>query len=320
MARLLPSLRGPRHEVLPCPVGDREEALGLLYRRMPWSVRLPLVAQSRAEAARGRLDLSGLWIGRRQGRIVGAILSQRLAGQAAAVWAPEVLPGWGRSALAAELVRAVVESLKRSGARIIQALLDELAPARAGADLERGGLPRVTELAYMTRETAAPIRLLGCPPAFSWRCYGPRTEAEFRAVLQASCAGSLDMPELEGVRTLDDVLATHAATGRFDPSRWLIGRLSGEPDASAILLLGESSERDAWEVAYLGLTPSARSRGLGRVALAHALDLARPHTPRLDLAVDVRNLPAARLYRATGFQTYDRRTVHLKVIDEPPPR
>jgi RimJ/RimL family protein N-acetyltransferase len=41
-------------------------------------------------------------------------------------------------------------------------------------------------------------------------------------------------------------------------------------------------------------------------ALAHALDLARPAVPRLELAVDDRNHPARRLYDAAGFVPFDR--------------
>ena len=76
-----------------------------------------------------------------------------------------------------------------------------------------------------------------------------------------------------------------------------MGHLPGEPATAAVLLLSEIPDRDAWEVAYLGLTPSARGRGLGRAVLAHALELAAAHVPRLELAVDVRNHPATRLYR-----------------------
>ena len=63
--------------------------------------------------------------------------------------------------------------------------------------------------------------------------------------------------------------------------------------------------------------PEPRGRGLGREAVAHALDLARPHTPRLELAVDVRNPPAERLYRASGFLPYERRAVHLALLNGP---
>src|SRR5690348_13385932 len=105
------------------------------------------------------------------------------------------------------------------------------------------------------------------------------------------------MPELEGLRSLDDVLASHRAGGRFVADRWQVGRVRGEPGSAAVLLLSGVPDRDAWEVAYLGLTPPARGRGLGRAVLAHAAALARPHAARLELAVDVRNLPAHHLYR-----------------------
>ena len=151
-------------------------------------------------------------------------------------------------------------------------------------------------------------------PLLDWKSYTPETESEFREVLQATYLGSLDMPELEGIRSLDDILASHRAGGRFDPGRWQLGYLSGEPAASAILLLSELPDHMAWEVAYLGLVPAARGRGIGRAALAHAVESARAHTARLELAVDGRNYPAHRLYSAAGFTPFDRRSVHLAAL------
>ncbi len=142
-------------------------------------------------------------------------------------------------------------------------------------------------------------------------------EDEFRAVLQATYEGSLDMPELDGARGLDDILEGHRAAGLFLPERWQLGRIPGEPDAAAVLLMAEVPTRDSWEVIYLGLTPAARGRGLGRAVLRRALELARAHTPRLELAVDLRNTPAVRLYRATGFTIRDRRTVYLAILGTP---
>jgi ribosomal protein S18 acetylase RimI-like enzyme len=304
----------PAAEIAPCRPPAWPEALAVLYRRVPRSLRPTLIAQAQAEARSGQLDLSNLWVARRRGRIVGAILAQRLPGRAAALWPPELVLTWNRPALAAALVHAAVEALRQSGVRIVQALLDETVPRRAAADLARGGLPPVTELAYLSRQTAPPLPTLAAAPPWQWVGYDPARADEFRAVLAATHVGSLDMPELEGARSLDDLLAAHSAAGRFDPTRWQLGRLPGEPDAAALLLLAPAPEREAWEVAYLGLTPAARGRGLGRAAMAHALDLARPHIPRLELAVDVRNIPAMKLYRATGFHEHDRRAVHLRVF------
>ena len=74
-------------------------------------------------------------------------------------------------------------------------------------------------------------------------------------------------------------------------------------------------EPDTWEVIYLGLTPAARGRGLGRKVIEHAVELAAPCVSRLELAVDVRNTPALRLYENTGFTPIDRRVVHLAVFN-----
>ena len=181
-------------------------------------------------------------------------------------------------------------------------------------------MPRVTELLYLERETAPPPpprppEATEAGPATSTGGRStPSIEAEFREVLQATYVGSLDMPELEGARGLEDILAGHRAAGLFVPGRWQLGRVPGEPEAAAVLLLTEVPGRDAWEVVYLGITPAARGRGLGRAVIRHALEAARSHAPILELAVNLRNTPAVRLYQSTGFLPRDRRAVHLAIL------
>jgi ribosomal protein S18 acetylase RimI-like enzyme len=299
----------------PCRPEELEAALAVLYRRARPRDRSLLVAEGMAEVARGDLDPSGLWVAHRWDRLIGALLTQPLAGRAAAVWPPEVALKLGRSKVAVALVRAVLDGLRQRGALIAQSLVDMSSPRHAAADLTRGGLARITDLIYLSRETAAALPVPDGSSRFRWRPYDESTEPEFAEVLSETYRDSLDMPELEGARSLQDVLASHRAGGRFDPTRWQLGRLDGEPRAAAVVLLSDLPERGVWEVAYLGLTPQARGRGLGRAALAHALGLARPHAPRVELAVDVRNLPAERLYRGAGFRQVDRRSVHLAVLN-----
>ncbi len=305
--------------VMPCPVEARPAALEVLYRRMPSSLRGHLIAEVLEDARRGELDLSGLWVARiRSGRIVGAMMTQALAGKTAAVWPPEVKPSWRRAALAAALVEAALEDLAARGYRLAQAALDESAGPMAARDLTRGGMPRVTELLYLQRDTATPLPPVGAPAGaaadFEWRPFDACIAAEFREVLQATYVGSLDMPELEGTRGLDDILAGHRASRIVVPENWRLGRIPGEPQAAAVLLLAAAPGRDAWEVVYLGLTPAARGRGLGRAVIRHALDLARGRAPILELAVDLRNTPAVRLYRSCGFIPRDHRSVHLAIL------
>jgi ribosomal protein S18 acetylase RimI-like enzyme len=308
---------GATTEVMLCPPRERGRALEILYRRVPGGLRPRLIADALSEAERGVIDLSGLWVAARRGHIVGALLTQPLAGRAAAVWAPEVDSSWRRSATAVALTRAALADLKRRGFIIAQALLDESAPRHGAADLTQGGMPQITELIYLERTTRVPLHVRPEVPKLHWEGLGPTTESDFRAVLQATYSGSLDMPELEGIRSLDDILASHRAGGRFVAERWQVGHLRAEPATAAVMLLSEIPDRDAWEVAYLGLTPSARGRGLGRAVLAHALELAAEHVARLELAVDVRNHPATRLYRIAGFTPFDQRAVHLASLGGP---
>jgi mycothiol synthase len=317
-------------QIMLCPPEDRMAALEVLYRRVPEVLRYRLIVEVQDEAARGEIDLSGLWVAReRAGRIVGALLTQPLAGKAAAVWAPEVKPSWRRAALAAKLIQTALANLKQRGFRLAQAVLDESAGIRAARDLTRGGMPLVTELLYLERDTALPLSIYSAAPlqddlkdtslachSFEWRPYEPTLEAEFRSVLQATYVGSLDMPELEGVRALEDIIESHRVAGRFVAERWCLGRIPGKPEAASVLLMAEIPGRDVWEVVYLGLTPAARGLGLGRAVLQHALELAGRHVSQLELAVDRRNRPATRLYQSAGFIARDRRSVHLAILDQ----
>jgi ribosomal protein S18 acetylase RimI-like enzyme len=307
-------------EVLACPPEARAEALEVLYHRLPRSLRAGLVDGLLNDDRDGLVDLSGLWIARRPGwvlgtdAIVGTLMTQALGGRAVAVWAPEVRPSWGRAASAARLIHEALDAYKARGFAIAQAVLDETVGPRGGADLARGGMPWVTDLLYLWRDTT-PLIVAESDRRLEWRGLGEVDEDLFRATVRATYEGSLDMPELEGARSLDDALDGHRGNGRFAPELWRLGRVPDHPDEAAVLLLSAAAaDRDAWEVVYLGLTPAARGRGLGARAIAHALELARPHADALELAVDVRNRPALRLYAAACFVPLDRRAVHLAVL------
>lgn len=318
---------GSNIQVVACPVETRVEALERLYQELPPDLRADLIGSILHDERLGRVNLSGLWIARQAGwghedRVVGAILTQRLAGRAVVIWPPEVRSCWNRGAIAAKLVHEVLKAHQANGAAIVQAVLDDTADARNALDLTRGGLPRVTDLIFMRRDVAAPWPLPSRPegPRLHWRGLDEVGEDLFRRTLGTTYAGSFDMPELEGVRSLDDIMAGHRATGEFAPKLWRLGTLSDRPDPVAILILSPIPIREAWEVVYLGLAPEARGAGLGSEIIAHARDLALEdeHANTLELAADARNHPALKLYQATGFTPHDRRAVHLVVF--PPER
>jgi len=81
-------------------------------------------------------------------------------------------------------------------------------------------------------------------------------------------------------------------------------------------VLATMPEPEAWDIAYLGVVPEARRRGVGGELVRKVLFEAKiAEVPVVTLAVDERNDPARELYRAAGFEQYDERDVYLRRFD-----
>ncbi len=316
--------------VMPCPIEERPAALEVLYRRMPGALRGYLIAEVLADERRGELDLSGLWVARiRSGRIVGALMTQALAGKAAALWPPEVRPSWRRAALAAGLVRAALEDLSARGYRVAQAALDESAGPQAARDLARGGMPRVTELLYLERETAPPLPVGGIAPgpcrrAKASRQPRPRTSNGGRSTRRSrpSSARSCKRPT-SAAWTCPSWRARAGSTtswpatrppGCSCPSTGGSGASPASPRPRPCCSWPRPRAATPGRSSTSGSPPPPAVAGWDCAVIRYALELARGHVPILELAVDLRNTPAVQLYRATGFTPRDRRAVHLAVL------
>ena len=126
----------------------------------------------------------------------------------------------------------------------------------------------------------------------------------FRETLLRTYEQTFDCPEVNGVRTIDEIIAGHQAQGKHDPQRWWLAFEAGQPVGT--LLLTELPESREWDLSYVGIVPEARRRGLGRQLVCRALREAwAGKASQLTLSVDVRNQPARKLYRALGFESYE---------------
>ncbi len=126
------------------------------------------------------------------------------------------------------------------------------------------------------------------------------------AALEATYEHTLDCPELCGLRPTRDVIASHMATGQFDPNRWWIVRLNDRPEGCC--LLNHCPAQRSIELVYLGLSSRTRGLGLGRRLLTNALlnaDASGVH--EVTCAVDTRNTPALKLYHTMGFRAFSAR-------------
>jgi ribosomal protein S18 acetylase RimI-like enzyme len=301
-------------QVAPASADELGTAFGLLFQQLPEPYRQERVANALHLVRTGELDGAGVLTAHAGGALVGAVVCVALPGAGGLVWPPQVTGG-GRAAVEDRLLEHGLAWLRRRGAKMAQALLtvpeQPLAPA-----LERNGLVHVTALWYMRRGLDLPAAYLRAPPRLSYRGYEGGEQALFHETLLRSYEDSLDCPELNGVRTLEEILEGHRAQGRYDPSRWWLALEEGEP--VGVLLLVELPDWNAWDVAYVGVVPEKRGRGWGRELMRKALCSAcepaagRP-VQQVTLSVDVRNRPAWGLYRSLGFEPFEMREVYLAV-------
>jgi mycothiol synthase len=257
--------------------------------------------------ARGDLDPAGLLVVPGDQGLVGAMLCQRLPGAAGMVWPPGARPGPLQVEIENVLCRAALAWLRQGGAKLVQALLADEEIDQASA-LLRHGFVRITDL-WQLRHELGPTP---DPPKLCCQTWQEVDQQTFRDTLLRTYEGSLDCPELTGVRTAAEIIAGHQSSGVFDPQRWWL--IFDGDQAVAVLLLTEMTDTRNWDVSYVGVAPEARRRGLGRALMHKALaDARQAGALALTLAVDARNHRARDLYRSLGFTPLERRAVHLAV-------
>lgn len=296
--------------MLPEPVRPAElpAAFRMLFHGLPANVREERVSYALSLVRKGELDVRGLFGLRRQMSLVGVILAAVLPGAGGLIRVPVVQRGPSAKADENTLVAHATGWLRGQGAKLAQALVS---PEELGmlAPLLRNGFRNVTNLLYLGRELTQPVV---SPQRLTYEPYDPLHPQEFHATLERTYIGTLDCPEVNGVRTAAEVIAGHQGQGRFDPALWWLARRDGQA-VGVLLLLG--LEAGEWEVAYTGVVPEARRGGIGRELLLRAMHTARgAGVQSLVLCVDERNTPARELYRSVGFAQRDARTVVLSVL------
>jgi GNAT superfamily N-acetyltransferase len=296
--------------LVPATGSLQRAALTLLYSRLPPEQREQQLAETLAAVRRREMSLDNLLVALDGERLLGTVLAILRPGGAAFLWPPAVLADAATTHVATALLTTAAARVEAQGARFIQSLLDP-ADTAGRETLDRGGIPYATDLILLSRSLGGGV---ADPQAgsLSVECYSPESHASFSRLVERTYVGTLDCPVLARVRGGEESLEAHRATGQFAPAGW---RLYREGDATVgVLLLAEHPERDTWEVAYLGVVPEARGRGLGGAILHDGLDLARRSgRGTVEIAVDAANAPALRLYHRLGFSDVRRFAVHLRV-------
>jgi ribosomal protein S18 acetylase RimI-like enzyme len=214
------------------------------------------------------------------------------------------------TAPAGEAVGELCRWAFREGCTFLQVILD---PAdREGVDLcESIGFTRLTDLVYLLLPIGPADNSEAGNEDIEWEAYGPGRHEVFKQVIERSYEQSLDCPELEGLRDIEDVLKGHMGVGEFDPDGWRLMKYQGQP--AGVVLLARQPRTEVIELVYMGVTPEYRGRGFGGDLLTEAIRWTRYHGVQcIMLAVDCRNSPAYELYKRYGFSPLFRRVVLIR--------
>jgi ribosomal protein S18 acetylase RimI-like enzyme len=287
---------------------DLGPAFRLIFRHVPDAERELRVANALDLVQRGELDRGGIKVVRGEQGLAGALISAPVAGAGGIIWPPAVAAPLHREAVEDRLVGEALHWLQGQGAKLAQCLLSEPEVAM-GDSLVRNGFARVTDLWY-TRHVLTGIDARAPTETLTLETYAECDRGVFQQTLLRSYEGTRDCPEVNGIRTIEEVIAGHKNQGTYDPDLWWLARVRGTP--AGVMLLTEMVEWRGWDLIYLGVVPEQRRRGVGRELTEYALRAARAAGQRqLTLSVDVRNEPAWNLYHSLGFEAYERRTVFL---------
>jgi ribosomal protein S18 acetylase RimI-like enzyme len=300
----------PVAKIRSLPMDDWRPSIEQVLAEFPVSQRSSLHSDWISITEIHAVDQLRLVAALRSAKTVGLARAMTQAGATALVWPPLMVPGEPPST-ATGLLSALTSELQQSGMCLAQALLESETEAETAPFLA-AGFTRTTELLYLVSlESTFPQVSPGGELQFM-----PFTQsdpARLARLVEATYQGTLDCPELNGVRRNDDVLAGYRATGVFHPDRWLIATHAGRE--VGCLLLADHPGANQWELVYVGLVPECRGRGWGMALVRQAQWLAgRAKVPQLVLAVDARNAPAIACYAQAGFVTWDRRGVYLKIF------
>lgn len=249
--------------------------------------------------ARG-VDLSDLKLAEQGGRVQWAVLPVVSPGKTMLLFGSTDRTREHEQLCAGRVINETCASFARRDVHLAQVLVEPgNHPARHL--FQQCGFSDLAELQYLNttvRSSTPPVQL---PHGFSWETYSPVTHGIFARTILASYESSLDCPALSGMRHIDDVIASHKASGEFDPNHWYL--LYEKSTPLAVLLLAHVPRADAMDLVYLGLVPQARGRGLGATVLRKALRTALDaNISKLTLAVDAANTPALKLYHRHGLE------------------
>ena len=287
---------------------DRLVALEFLFADLPSDERPFRIRQAITALDEKKLDPENVFTGWVGSRVEGILVCEVLPGRTANVWPIRVRSRFVQIEMEDALFSQALQRCRYGGATFAQSLLpSDDSSGREAA--RRNGFQRITRVLGMRCEL--PIPFEPSPIRLRMESGSTADRDRFKRILMSTFDDSLDCPELDGLRTPEEIVEGHLAASP-DRARWRLAWAAEEP--VGVLILGEGDSSERVDLSYMGVVPAARGRGIGKSMLSASLhQLAIAGAKEVTLLVDERNRPAIDLYHKHGFHSVDGREVFLRV-------
>ncbi len=211
---------------------------------------------------------------------------------------------------AAALLSQLVAQVRAEGVVQVQAILDGTESV-AEEIVEQAGFVALAELQQLALRLPlnegqnGQLDTAPLPTGLKWIAARDVPRAKMIQLLAHTFIETLDCPALNGMRTPEDVLDGFLDGQELTQQHsWWI--LAGEDKYIGCSLVNRLPNNAA-ELVYMGLGPTSRGRGYGKLLLEQGIRSALELRVEMFLAaVDCANWPATRLYFQAGFQEHAR--------------
>ena len=248
---------------------ERSAAFELALRHLGEDVRPARVLNALSLVAAGEISSEGIFVARGPEGLRGVQICVPLPGASGLFWLPRTRPV--DAGLENQLVHFALDWLGERGTKLAQAFLSPEDSPGSGP-LLHCGFQAVTR-PPLSRTWPGSVS----PPLPAHRDYilvpiRKRIGSFFTRPL-CTYEATQDCPELNGVRTIEEIIAGHHGQSGYHPDRWWLACEGNRP--VGVAMVNEITDVKAWDLSYLGIVPEARGRGLGRELAGHVLRTAQ---------------------------------------------